>query len=172
MDLHAEPLERERVIVEYLQNRLDQPALEEFEDHYIGCQECFEELRLADALRKALAETAVQRRDVGEITVLGFAAPTELIAGSRPYDELSRSILEQKDTKVLIDMSKVSRIDSAGLGLLMSCYSHVVRNRGSLKLLNPSANVENMLAITRINSVLETYSDLPEAVHSFQKGAR
>lgn len=167
MDLHREPTERERIIVEYLQNRLDSAAVDEFEDHYLGCEECFDELRVAGELMTALAHTQIRRRGVGEITVVDFAAPVALVAGSRQYDELSRSVLEQKDTKVLIDLSKVSRIDSAGLGLLMSCYSHVVRNRGALKLLSPTAPVEKLLAITGMNSIIESYSGVSEAVRSF-----
>jgi anti-anti-sigma factor len=167
MDLHREPTERERLIVKYLQNRLDEATVDEFENHYLGCQECFDELRVAAELMNALAQTQVRRRDVGEVTVVDFPTPVALVAGSRQFDELSRSVLEQKDTKVLIDLSKVSRIDSAGLGLLMSCYSHVVRNRGALKLLNPTAPVENLLAITRMNSVIESYSAVSEAVSSF-----
>lgn len=172
MNLHGEALEREALIVDYLHKRLDQAGVEEFENHYMGCEECFEELRVAAELMNALAQTGVRRRDVGAVTVVDFAAPVALVAGSRQYDELSRSVLEQKDTKVLIDLSRVSRIDSAGLGLLMSCYSHVVRNRGTLKLLNPSAPVENLLAITRINSVVETYSLVTEAVRSFDDAGR
>ena len=49
----------------------------------------------------------------------------------------------------------------------MSHYSHVVKNRGTLKLLNPTAEVQMLLRITRIDSVLETYDDENEALQSF-----
>jgi anti-sigma B factor antagonist len=75
--------------------------------------------------------------------------------------------LEQKDTKVLIDLSRVSRIDSSGLGMLTQCYSHVIRNRGMFKLVNPSPQVKRALSITGIDSVIEAYADEREALHAF-----
>ena len=42
----------------------------------------------------------------------------------------------------MIDLSRVSRIDSWGLGVLIHCYSHAICNSGALKLLNPSAQVK------------------------------
>ena len=62
----------------------------------------------------------------------------------------------------------VSRIDSAGLGALMACYSHAVRNRGLLKLLNPSSEVQNLLRMTKIDSLLQSFSDERNALRSFE----
>jgi hypothetical protein len=42
-----------------------------------------------------------------------------------------------------------------------------VKNHGTLKLLNPSAQVETLLKLTRIDSVLETYHDERQALASF-----
>ena len=72
------------------------------------------------------------------------------------------------DPKTLnIDLSKVSRIDSAGLGMLMRCYTHAVRNAGILKLLNPTTQVKKVLSITRIDSVVPTFEDENAALKSF-----
>ena len=40
-----EPIEREQVIAKYLSRALDAEAVEEFEGHYLGCDECFDELQ-------------------------------------------------------------------------------------------------------------------------------
>jgi anti-sigma B factor antagonist len=82
-------------------------------------------------------------------------------------EELQRAF-QQKDTKVLIDLGRVTKIDSAGLGQLMSCYSHAVKNQGILKLLNPTAEVQSLLRLTKIDSVLETYYDERQALRSFE----
>ena len=98
--------------------------------------------------------------------VLQFAGPAELIRQSLELDELQRAF-RQNDTKVLIDLGRVVKIDSAGLGQLIYHYSHVVKNQGKLKLLNPNAEVETLLRLTRIDSVLETYHDERQALASF-----
>jgi len=73
----------------------------------------------------------------------------------------------ESDTKVLIDLSKVSRIDSTGLGVLMNCYCHAVKNAGMLKLLNPDVPVRRVLSLTKIDSVLQTFEDEAAAIQSF-----
>ena len=100
--------------------------------------------------------------------VLEFSHPAQLVRQAQELRQLLAGVMEQKDTKVLIDLSRVSRIDSAGLGMLINCYSHAVRNHGMLKLLRPSAPVQNLLRLTRIDSVLETYEDEAKALESFQ----
>ena len=168
MQYHDDPVQCETQIRDYLLKRLDPAAAEAFESHYLACDQCFEELRASELLLAGLAQTKVDRRRLEDVVVLEFSRPAELTRQSREMIALLQGVLEQKDTKVLIDLSRVSRIDSAGLGLLMSCYSHAVRNRGMLKLLRPSAPVQNLLRLTKIDSVLETYDDEHQAVSSFR----
>ena len=85
--------------------------------------------------------------------------------------ELFEGVRQQSDTKVLIDLSRVSRVDSSGLGLLISCYSHAVTNRGMLKLLNPNAEVRDLLRLAGIDEILEAYDCEREALRSFSPPA-
>ena len=167
MPFHDEPLFREELIVKYLQRRLDAATTEAFESHYLICDECFEELRVSQLLTEGLSQRRIDRRYSGEVAVLQFTGPVQLTRRSAELTALSQSVLEQKDTDVLIDLSRVSRIDSAGLGLLMSCYSHAVRNRRAFRLLNPSRDVRELLRFTKIDAVLETYDNEQEALRSF-----
>jgi len=169
MTFHEEALLREEVILKYLRRQLDASTTEAFESHYLACEECFEELRASQLLMEGLTERRVQRRYAGEIAVLHFTHPVQLIRRSAELTALSDSLFEQRDTKVLIDLSRVSRIDSAGLGLLMSCYSHAVRKQGSLKLLKPNSAIRELLHVTKIDAVLETYNDEQEALQSFSQ---
>ena len=168
MQHHDDPVQRETQIRDYLLKRLDPAAAEAFESHYLACDQCFEELRASELLLAGLGQSKVDRRRLEDVVVLEFSRPVQLTRQSREMAALLQGVFEQKDTKVLIDLSRVSRIDSAGLGLLMSCYSHAVRNRGMLKLLRPSAPVQNLLRLTKIDSVLETYDDEHQALSSFR----
>ena len=167
IDFHADPLDREDLIVRYLGHRLDAAATELLEAHCLECDECFTELRVSQALRNGLERSQLVSRREGDVVVVGFAAPTYLTRQSTASRELLDGILQQKDSKVLIDLSLVSRIDSAGLGLLMKCYSHALRNRGMLKVLRPSTELRKMLELTRINEILETYEEESRALKSF-----
>jgi anti-anti-sigma factor len=168
MEFHQDLLAREELIRDYLLRRLDANTAEAFECHYLACDECFEELRASQLLVVGLGQSKLEVRHVGDVVVLGFSVPARLTRQSEELQELFGDVFQQKDTKVLIDLSRVSRIDSRGLGMLMACYTHAVRNQGMLKLLNPSAEVQNLLRLTRIDAVLETHYDESKALQSFQ----
>ncbi len=166
MQFHQDLIRREELIRNYVADKLDEQTAEAFEKHYLACDECFEELRLTRALMTGISPCKIQLRRVDDVLVLQFAGPAHLTRQSFELEELERAF-RQSDTKVLIDLGRVVKIDSAGLGQLMSHYSHVVKNRGKLKLLNPSREVERLLHLTRIDSVLETYHDERQALESF-----
>lgn len=172
MDFHDDPLVREQTIRAYLLKRLNQAARDAFENHYVICEECFEELQASELLLAGLSQSKLDRRRLEDVLVLEFSRPVQLTRQSEEMNELLRGVLEQKDTKVLIDLSRVSRIDSAGLGLLMNCYSHAVTHRGMLKLLNPSEEVRRVLRATHTDSVLEAFYDERQALASFALGRR
>jgi len=168
MDFHADPIDRAQLIGRYVLRRLDKRTEDEFEAHYLGCHECFDELTATEALISGLLRPTVQSREIEDVVLLDFPVAAELTAGSLETEQLSKQILGQSDKKVLIDMERVSRIDSTGLGVLLSCYSHVVRNQGSFKLLRIPEKVQKLFEITKIGSLLEAYEDEAAALRSFR----
>jgi anti-sigma B factor antagonist len=162
-----EPIEREQIIARYLSRSLNEEGVEEFEAHYLGCDECFDEMRVSARLAAELRASTLTWKQSGGVSVLEFRGNTELTHSALELDELRREVLEQRDSRVIIDLSRVTKIDSAGLGQLMSCYSHLVRNQGALKVLNPRPEIKNLLDMTGISTLIESYHDEQEAVSSF-----
>jgi anti-anti-sigma factor len=168
MNCGMEPIQREQIIAKYLSRALDADAVEEFEGHYLGCDECFDELRVSEQLAAELRASNLAWRQSEGVSVLQFRKQAELTHSAKELDELRREVLEQSDSRVIIDLSRVTRIDSAGLGQLMSCYSHLVRNQGSLKVLNATPEVKKVLDMTGISTLIPSFSDEREAVRSFR----
>jgi anti-sigma B factor antagonist len=168
MNCGMEPIQREQIIAKYLSRSLDGDAVEEFEGHYLGCDECFDELRVSELLAAELRASNLAWRHSEGVSVLQFRKQAELTHSAKELDELRREVLEQSDSRVIIDMSRVTRIDSAGLGQLMSCYSHLVRNNGSLKVLNATPEVKKILDMTGISTLISAFNDEREAVLSFE----
>jgi anti-sigma B factor antagonist len=169
LDLHRDPVARERYILQYLYRRLSPELIEQFESHYLECDECFQEMRGTELLIGGLSEPVIERQQIKGVTVLRFAGDSQLLAASLELNELAKVIRLENDTKVLIDLSRVSRIDSTGLGVLMNCYCHAINNSGALKLLNPDAPVQKVLSVTKIDSVLEIFKDESAAIRSFER---
>jgi anti-anti-sigma factor len=164
-----EPIKREQIIAKYLSRTLDSEAVEEFEGHYLGCDECFDELRISERLAEDLRSSNLSwKRAEQGVAVLHFRNTAELTHSARELEELRREVLEQSDSRVIIDLSRVTRIDSAGLGQLMSCYSHLVRNRGVLKIVNATPEVRKVMDMTGISTLIPMFADEKEAVRSFE----
>src|SRR5262249_32360533 len=111
IDFHSDPLAREELFIKYLTRSIDQTLAETLEVHYLLCEECFLGLEEADALRQGLERSGLTARREGDVLVLGFATPTYLTRESTASKALFEGMLQHKDSKVLIDLSRVSRID-------------------------------------------------------------
>ncbi len=167
MNCNLEPIKREQIIAKYLSRSLSADAVEEFEGHYLGCDECFDELRVSESLAADLRSSNMAWKTNSGVSVLQFRAAAELTHAANTLDELRREVLEQADSRVIIDLGRVTKIDSAGLGQLMSCYSHLVRNQGSLKVVNPTPEIRKLLDMTGISTLIPAFSNESDAIKSF-----
>jgi anti-anti-sigma factor len=167
-----EPFDREQIIARYLARSLDVDAVEEFEGHYLGCDECFDELRVSDRMVAELRSSNVSWKQTNGVSILQFRTDAELTQSARELDQLRREVLEQSDSRVVIDLSRVTKIDSAGLGQLMGCYSHLVRNSGAMKIANARPEIRKVLEMTGISMLLPNYSDEQDAVRSFESAKK
>ncbi len=88
--------------------------------------------------------------------------------------EIKRAVddLLKKDTKnILLNLAKVPYIDSAGLGEIIRCFTALRRNGGSLKLLSPNERIIDLLNITNLLNVFDSYDDEAAALKSFSTHA-
>lgn len=69
--------------------------------------------------------------------------------------DLLRAALNPEHRLLEIDLSKITFIDSSGLGALISLHRTMVERGGQLHLVNPSAICQQILELTRINRALE-----------------
>jgi anti-sigma B factor antagonist len=79
-----------------------------------------------------------------------------------------QSLLHQGYTNLLIDLSSVSYVDSAGLGELVQTYVTAKNRGGRLRLLNPTKRLKDLLVVTKLLTVFESYDNEAAALASFQ----
>ena len=79
-----------------------------------------------------------------------------------------QSLLHQGYTNLLIDLSGVTYVDSAGLGELVQTYVTAKNRGGRLRLLNPTKRLKDLLVVTKLLTVFESYDNEAAAVASFQ----
>lgn len=79
-----------------------------------------------------------------------------------------RELPDESKKKILLNMANITHIDSSGLGELVSGYLDSQKNGGELKLLKLTRQVSELMKMTKLLTVFETFEDEVEALDSFQ----
>jgi anti-sigma B factor antagonist len=107
----------------------------------------------------------IEERTVGGVKVLDVKG--QVIQGDLLLKDKVNSVISQGHKRILINMGDVSYVDSAGLGELVGAYTTVTRGGGKLKLANVTKKTHDLLTITKLVTVFETYESEQEAIKSF-----
>jgi anti-sigma B factor antagonist len=113
--------------------------------------------------------TASTRR-VDNITIIDLRGRITLGAGTGELRELVREAMEH-GPNIILNLSGVDYVDSAGLGEMVGAYTTVANRGGAVKLLNPQKKLDGLLQLTKLYTVFETFNDEAEAVRSFEQAA-
>jgi len=106
-------------------------------------------------------------RQVGDVTVVDAAGRITLGEGSSALRDMLRDKVAKGQKKILLNLSEVSYIDSSGIGELVSGFTTVTNQGGSLKLLGLTKRVKDLLQITKLYTVFDVHDDEASAVRSF-----
>ena len=106
-------------------------------------------------------------RHVGDVTVVDAAGRITLGEGASAFRDMIRELAAAGNTKLLLNLSEVSYIDSSGIGEMVSGYTNITNSGGQLKLVGLSKRIKDLLQITKLYTVFEAYDDEAEAVRSF-----
>jgi anti-sigma B factor antagonist len=110
----------------------------------------------------------IAERTVNDVMILDLKGKMTLGEGDELLKDKINSLLSQGRKKLLLNLEGVPYIDSAGLGEVVRTYTTVSRQGGSLKLLNLTKRIEDLLSITKLLTVFETYDSESEAVQSYK----
>jgi anti-sigma B factor antagonist len=109
----------------------------------------------------------IVERTVNEVTVLDLKGKMTLGEGDELLKDRINSLLADGKKKLVLNLEGVPYIDSAGLGEIVRTFTTVSRQGGKLKLLNLTKRIEDLLSITKLLTVFETFESEPEAIKSF-----
>jgi anti-sigma B factor antagonist len=76
-------------------------------------------------------------------------------------------LIQEGNTQLVIDLSKVDHLNSTALGLLVSTHSNYVKRGGKVKLCSLEKRIRNLLLITKLSMVFEVHESLDDALASF-----
>ncbi len=113
----------------------------------------------------------LQERRVGNVVALDISGQLTLEDGSMRLKDKINSLLHDGVRNILLNLGDVSYIDSGGLGQLVSSFTSVKRENGNLKLFNVGKRSKDLLAMTKLLMVFDTYDTEQEAADSFAGGS-
>ena len=109
-------------------------------------------------------ETAT--RQTGKVVILDLAGEVD-IYGSTELKKILGGFLETEQVDVLVNFERVSYIDSAGIGVLISYLTKLKKAGGACKLVNVQGSVRMVLELTRLHKLFEIFEAEDEALASF-----
>lgn len=119
-----------------------------------------------------MSELNISTRDVKGITVIDLEGRIALGDTSAKLHQTLRDLADGGKQQILINLAKVTGIDSSGLGTLVAGYTTVERAGGQLKLENLSERALELMTITKLFTVFEIFDTEDAAIDSFgQAGA-
>jgi anti-sigma B factor antagonist len=106
-------------------------------------------------------------RTIGNVSVVDLVGRITIGQGDVIMRDEVQSLLDSGQRQLLLNLEKVSYMDSAGIGELVACYKRAREKDGTVKLLNPSGKVYDLLQLTKLEEIFDTYKDESEALVSF-----
>jgi anti-sigma B factor antagonist len=108
-----------------------------------------------------------KRKADGGVVVLDLLGEICLGNENQQLKQTLRSLAEQNEKKIVLNLAGVTRIDSSGLGELVAGYATVTKAGGDMKLLNLSGRAVELMTIKKLHTVFDVFDNEAAAVASF-----
>src|SRR5512134_3060011 len=109
----------------------------------------------------------VIQRDVDGVAVLDLVGRLTSTEGVGKLGGRVATLVADGQTQVVLNLGQLSYMDSSGLGEMVSCYSRMRKAGGAIKLAQTTARIQDLLAITRLVTVFDSYDTEDLALASF-----
>ena len=110
----------------------------------------------------------LEQRIVGDVAIVKVTGDITLNKGGDVLlKDKVQSLIQQGQKNLVIDLSGVSYVDSAGLGELVQAYATTKNRGGALKLLSVTKRLRDLLVVTKLLTVFDTYENEADALASF-----
>ncbi len=110
----------------------------------------------------------ITKRTKDEVVILDISGEIDLYNAPEIKDIIN-SLIEEKKFNVIINLEKVTYIDSSGIGALISSLSNLKKYQGGLKIINVFASVRKVFELTKLTSFFEIYDSEEAAIESFRR---
>ena len=111
----------------------------------------------------------ISTRTVEAVTVVDLEGKLMLGEDTEQFRTRIRELIDSGAKKILLNMGNVNYLDSSGVGELVRAYASASSQGGQLKLLNLTKRLHDLLSVTKLLTVFETYENEMRAMESFRQ---
>ena len=113
------------------------------------------------------SEVHIRERQVGDVSILDVDGNIIIGESADTVGDTVRRHLAEGRRKILLNMAQVRWVDSRGIGELVAALVTVTREGGQIKLLKVKENVEELLAVTKVDTIFDIYDDELAALNDY-----
>ncbi len=106
-----------------------------------------------------------------DITVATLTGQLNLGNRVADFEHTLKERIHEGVRKIILDLTGLTYIDSAGLGMIAACAGIIFKAGGKLVVVSPAGRITQMFEITRLNRVIDIFPDFDAAVASFTQPA-
>jgi len=117
-----------------------------------------------------MSNLSITERQVRGVVIVDLDGKITLGESNRQLHEAIRGLVAAGKQNIILNLAKVSAIDSSGLGEIVSAFSTVAAGSGSLKLINLPERVVDLMTITKLYTVFDIYDSEAEGIEGFEPG--
>lgn len=112
----------------------------------------------------------IESREINGIIILDLEG--KLMGGpdAETFRNTIYKLIEKGHKKVIVNLHSIDWINSTGMGILISGYTTMRRNKGDLRLLHVSDKIRSILFVTKLNTIFQCFDSEDEAVASYENG--
>jgi len=105
------------------------------------------------------------------VSVLELSGPLQMGVECKQLELAFDELLRENRTRVVLDLSGVTKLDSSGFGRIVNCFSRVSKAGGTIRLAGVPGTMAGILKSTHADRFLKVYATAAEASESFSDSA-
>jgi len=109
----------------------------------------------------------IEKRKKGDVLILDLKGKILIGDGIDELREAINNAIKEKESKLLLNFAEVPYLDSTGLGEVVRSYTSLKKEGGSVKIINLTTKVRDLLSVTKLLTVFDTFEDEEKAISSF-----
>jgi anti-sigma B factor antagonist len=109
----------------------------------------------------------IGKRKKNDVLILDLKGKILIGEGIEDLREAINTAVKEKETKLLLNFADVPYLDSTGLGEVVRAYTSVKKEGGVVKIINLTNKVRDLLSVTKLITVFETFEEEDKAIASF-----